>query len=141
EPENAARVAAVALPHDWLSWRLRGFGPADESPLGPVLAELATDRSDASGTSYWSPATGDYDRELLVASLGHDAVLPRIVGPGEGEGHGGRAGRRAGRTRRRPRRGRQRGRRARPRGAPRRRRRLDRHERHRVRRHRDPGRR
>jgi xylulokinase len=82
EPENAARVAAVALPHDWLSWRLRGFGPADESPLGPVLEELATDRSDASGTSYWNPATGDYDRELLTASLGHDAVLPRIVAPG-----------------------------------------------------------
>lgn len=82
EPENAARVAAVALPHDWLSWRLRGYGPADESPLGPVLEELATDRSDASGTSYWSPATGDYDRELLTASLGHDAVLPRIVAPG-----------------------------------------------------------
>lgn len=86
EPENAARVAAVALPHDWLSWRLRGFGPADESPLGPVLDELATDRSDASGTSYWSPATGDYDRELLAASLGHDAVLPRIVGPGDAMG-------------------------------------------------------
>ncbi|AYF98189.1 xylulokinase [Protaetiibacter intestinalis] len=86
EPENAARVAAVALPHDWLSWRLRGYGPADESPLGPVLEALATDRSDASGTSYWSPATGDYDRELLVASLGHDAVLPRIAGPGESIG-------------------------------------------------------
>ncbi|MGN6272555.1 MAG: xylulokinase [Protaetiibacter sp.] len=86
EPEHAARVAAVALPHDWLSWRLRGFGPAYESPLGPVLEELATDRSDASGTSYWSPATGDYDRELLTASLGHDAVLPRVVGPGEAMG-------------------------------------------------------
>lgn len=83
EPENAARVAAVALPHDWLSWRLRGYGPEGESPLGPDLAALATDRSDASGTSYWSPATGDYDRELFAASLGHDAVLPRIVGPGE----------------------------------------------------------
>jgi xylulokinase len=86
EPENAARVAAVALPHDWLSWRLRGFGPADESPLGPVVEELATDRSDASGTSYWNPATGDYDRELLTASLGHDAVLPRIVAPGASMG-------------------------------------------------------
>lgn len=86
EPDNAARVAAVALPHDWLSWRLRGFGPEGESPLGPVLSELATDRSDASGTSYWSPESGDYDRELLIASLGHDAVLPRIVGPGEAMG-------------------------------------------------------
>lgn len=86
EPENAARVAAVALPHDWLTWRLRGFGPADESPLGPVLEELVTDRSDASGTCYWSPAAGEYDRELLVAALGHDAVLPRVLGPAEAAG-------------------------------------------------------
>jgi xylulokinase len=86
EPENAARVAAVALPHDWLTWRLRGYGPADESPLGPVLDELTTDRSDASGTSYWSPASGEYDRDLLVAALGHDAVLPRVLGPAEAAG-------------------------------------------------------
>lgn len=83
EPEAAARVAAVALPHDWLMWRLRGFGPADESPRGPVLDELVTDRSDASGTGYWDPATGGYDRELLVAALGHDAILPRVLGPDE----------------------------------------------------------
>lgn len=83
EPENAARVAAVALPHDWLTWRLRGYGPADASPLGPMLDELVTDRSDASGTGYWDPARGDYDRELLIAALGHDAVLPRVLGPGE----------------------------------------------------------
>ena len=83
EPENAARVAAVALPHDWLTWRLRGFGPEGESPRGPVLDELVTDRSDASGTGYWNPATGGYDRELLVAALGHDAVLPRVLGPRE----------------------------------------------------------
>ena len=79
EPENAARVAAVALPHDWLTWRLRGFGPDGASRLGPDLEKLTTDRSDASGTSYWSPATGDYDRELLIAALGHDAVLPRVL--------------------------------------------------------------
>lgn len=83
EPENAARVAAVALPHDWLSWRLRGYGPAGESPLGPELGALATDRSDASGTGYWSPASGDYDRHLLTAALGHDVVLPRVLGPAE----------------------------------------------------------
>ena len=35
EPENAARVAAVALPHDWLTWRLRGFGPEGESAARP----------------------------------------------------------------------------------------------------------
>ncbi|AXL11258.1 xylulokinase [Microbacterium foliorum] len=78
EPENAARVAAVALPHDWLTWRLRGFGPEN-----PVLDELVTDRSDASGTGYWNPTTGDYDRELLVAALGHDVVLPRVLGHDE----------------------------------------------------------
>ena len=76
EPEAAARVAAVALPHDWLTWRLRGFGPDR-----PDLAELVTDRSDASGTGYWNPATGDYDRDLFIAALGHDAVLPRVLGP------------------------------------------------------------
>jgi len=78
EPERAARVAAVALPHDWLSWRLRGFGPRY-----PDLGALATDRSDASGTGYWSPSTGGYDRELLVAALGHDAMLPRVLRPDE----------------------------------------------------------
>lgn len=83
EPENAARVAAVCLPHDWLTWRLRGYGPEGESELGPVLEELVTDRSDASGTAYWSPATGTYDRDLLVRALGHDVVLPRVLGPSE----------------------------------------------------------
>lgn len=83
EPENAARVAAVALPHDWLTWRLRGFGPSDESPLGPVLDELVTDRSDASGTGYWNPETNGYDRDLLVTALGHDALLPRVLGADE----------------------------------------------------------
>jgi xylulokinase len=83
EPENAARVAAVALPHDWLTWRLRGFGPAGESTRGPALDELVTDRSDASGTGYWNPATGGYDVELLVAALGHEAALPRVLGPDE----------------------------------------------------------
>ncbi|MFB8188165.1 xylulokinase [Microbacterium sp. NPDC055988] len=78
EPENAARVAAVALPHDWLTWRLRGFGPER-----PDFDELVTDRSDASGTGYWNPATGEYDRELLIAALGHDAALPRVLGPRE----------------------------------------------------------
>lgn len=83
EPDAAARVAAVALPHDWLTWRLRGFGSGGDSEHGPALDELVTDRSDASGTGYWNPATGDYDRELLVAALGRDAALPRVLGPHE----------------------------------------------------------
>ncbi|SFI58014.1 MULTISPECIES: xylulokinase [Microbacterium] len=72
EPDAAARVAAVALPHDWLTWRLRGYGPEN-----PRLDELVTDRSDASGTAYWGP--DGYDRDLLVAALGHGATLPRVL--------------------------------------------------------------
>ncbi len=83
EPENAARVAAVALPHDWLTWRLAGYGPADSSPLGPDLSALTTDRSDASGTGYWSPSTESYRPELLRMAFGRDLVLPRVVGPAE----------------------------------------------------------
>lgn len=86
EPENAAKVAAVALPHDWLTWRLRGYGPTGESPLGPDLEALTTDRSDASGTGYWSPTSGEYDRELLIAALGHDAILPTVVAPSASAG-------------------------------------------------------
>ncbi|MFF7293672.1 xylulokinase [Microbacterium sp. NPDC008134] len=78
EPHNAARIAAVALPHDWLTWRLRGFGPER-----PDLGGLVTDRSDASGTGYWNPRTGEYDRTLLIAALGHDVVLPRVLGARE----------------------------------------------------------
>ncbi|MGM7776664.1 xylulokinase [Arthrobacter sp. KNU-44] len=101
EPESMARVAAVALPHDWLTWRLRGYGPADSSPLGPDLDELTSDRSDASGTGYWSPLTGRYDLDLFKLAFGQDAreasggsataapgvvVLPRVLGPGETAG-------------------------------------------------------
>jgi xylulokinase len=83
EPENAARVAAVALPHDWLTWRLLGYGPVDESPLGAVLDALATDRSDASGTSYWSPARESYDFDLFELAFGRPAV--EAVGVAEAE--------------------------------------------------------
>jgi xylulokinase len=86
EPDNAARAAAVALPHDWLTWRLRGYGPAGESPLGPVLDELVTDRSDASGTAYFDGESGAYDRDLLSRALRRDAsdvILPRVLGPAE----------------------------------------------------------
>ena len=82
EPENAARLAAVALPHDWLTWRLRGTGD---------LADLVTDRSDASGTGYHDPS-GDYHRDLLALAMRVDEaraaaiVLPRVLGPGEPAG-------------------------------------------------------
>jgi len=76
EPDNAALVAAVALPHDWLTWRLRGFGPQN-----PRLDALTTDRSDASGTGYFDSSRGEYDRELLTLALGHDVILPRVLEP------------------------------------------------------------
>ncbi len=78
EPENAARIAAVCLPHDWLSWRLAGYGPGSGAE---GLAALATDRSDASGTGYWSPASGEYLPEVLKQILGHVPQLPRLLGP------------------------------------------------------------
>ena len=77
EPASATRTAAVALPHDWLTWKLAG---ANE------LTDLATDRSDASGTGYWSPATGSYRPDLLRSALGHDAILPTVLGPREPAG-------------------------------------------------------
>lgn len=82
EPENAARTAAVCLPHDWLSWRLAGHGPGSGG-----LDALRTDRSDASGTGYWSPSTGTYLPEVLVRTLGHVPLLPRVLGPLEAAGH------------------------------------------------------
>jgi len=97
EPENAGRVAAVALPHDWLTWRLLGYGPRGESPLGPDLSALVTDRSDASGTAYFSPASGEYELELLERGLGRsDIVLPRVLEPHETAGRTAATGQRAG---------------------------------------------
>ncbi|MEJ3652307.1 xylulokinase [Actinomycetes bacterium KLBMP 9759] len=78
EPENAARTAAVCLPHDWLTWKLRGTGD---------LADLVTDRSDASGTGYFSGVTNSYVPELVELALGRsDVVLPRVLGPSEAAG-------------------------------------------------------
>ena len=83
EPHNAERIAAICLPHDYLSWRLAGYGPAGESQYGPDLSVLATDASDASGTGYFNPATGQYVGEILEWILGRVPQLPRIVAPGE----------------------------------------------------------
>lgn len=78
EPENAARTAAVCLPHDWLSWRLAGADTAAQP-----LAELVTDRSDASGTGYFDGRSNSYRTDLLTRALGHQAALPRVAGPAE----------------------------------------------------------
>ncbi|MFV2195107.1 xylulokinase [Nocardiopsis sp. LOL_012] len=72
EPESLARVAAVRLPHDYLTERLTGLG--------------TTDRGDASGTGWWSPATEAYDGEILDR-IGLDPdLLPRVVRPGQAAG-------------------------------------------------------
>ena len=74
EPTNAARVASVALPHDWLSWQLQG---------GKDFTKLFTDRSDASGTGYFDPTTSHYREDIVRLALRADLelTLPRIVAP------------------------------------------------------------
>ncbi|MCZ7435774.1 FGGY family carbohydrate kinase [Micromonospora sp. WMMC241] len=74
EPANADRVAAVCLPHDWLTWKLAG---------APGLAALRTDRGDASGTGYWSPRTGEYRLDLLERAFGRRIRVPAVLGPAE----------------------------------------------------------
>jgi xylulokinase len=73
EPAAAARTAHVLLPHDWLTWRL-----ADRPATGPT-----TDRGDASGTGYFSPATGRWLPEMAEAALGRPTGLPRLAAPAE----------------------------------------------------------
>lgn len=69
EPDVAQSVAAIRLPHDYLTERLTGLG--------------TTDRGDASGTGWWSPTTGEYLPEILGlprVELSPER-LPAIVGP------------------------------------------------------------
>lgn len=72
EPENAKRLAAIALPHDWISWQLQG---------GVSFDKLFTDRSDASGTGYFSPSSNTYRKDLLAIALKDkkDVYLPKIA--------------------------------------------------------------
>ena len=74
EKANSEKVAAVALPHDWLSWRLQG---------GKDFGKLFTDRSDASGTGYFDPVTSTYRDDVLKSALrtNRTIITPRIVAP------------------------------------------------------------
>jgi xylulokinase len=82
EPRLADRTAAVCLPHDWLTWRLRG--DAD-------IATLTTDRSDASGTGYYDAASDDYRLDLLLLAMrGRRPQLPTVLGPSDQNTGGGR---------------------------------------------------
>jgi xylulokinase len=87
EPAAMARTAAVCLPHDWLTWQLAG---------GTDVGHLRTDRSDASGTGYWSPAAGTYRPDLLQRACGRQPAVPRVLGPAEPAGEVGAAGLAAG---------------------------------------------
>jgi xylulokinase len=78
EPDAAARTAHVLLPHDWLTWRLTGWQVGGPGPLQP-----ATDRGDASGTGYFSPAEDRWLPEIAEAALGHPVGLPRVANPAE----------------------------------------------------------
>jgi xylulokinase len=80
EPASASRAAAVLLPHDWLTWRLLGGMPgrAPGHPVPPV-----TDRGDASGTGYFSPAKGTWRPDLVRLAIGRTLQLPRVASPGE----------------------------------------------------------
>ena len=72
EPDSWAKLAHVVLPHDWMTLRLTG--------------ELVTDRGDASGTGYWSAASGEYRSDVLsIVDKDRDwsTVLPRVAGAGE----------------------------------------------------------
>lgn len=71
EPDSFARTATVLLPHDWMTFRLTG--------------NHVTDRGDASGTGYWSPAEARYRTDLLglVADADWPSMLPRVAGPTE----------------------------------------------------------
>lgn len=85
EPEHVGALAAVALPHDWLTWRLGGAASLDT---------LVTDRSDASGTGYFDSVTGRYRYDLLGMALRRDPdearrlVLPRVAEANEAVGTG-----------------------------------------------------
>jgi len=80
EKDNAAKVAGVALPHDWLSWQL-------QHKKGDALdfAKLFSDRSEASGTGYFDPTTSQYRRDILARALRTEKEinLPKIISPAQ----------------------------------------------------------
>ncbi len=79
EPQHAARVHDVVLPHDWLTARIVGDGE-----LAGV--RLLTDRGDASGTGYWSPREGRYRSDLLRRAFGREVGTPAVLEPDEPAG-------------------------------------------------------
>ncbi len=70
-PNDLERTDAVCLPHDYLNFRLTG--------------QLVTDRGEASGSGWWSPAQGRIRRDLLALAVGQYHAerlkLPEVYGP------------------------------------------------------------
>lgn len=69
-PDDLARVHSICLPHDYLNFRLTGT--------------LTTDRSEASGSGWWSPVDG-VRRDLLSLAADEDFAnrvkVPTVLGP------------------------------------------------------------
>jgi xylulokinase len=74
-PDAWSRMSRVLLPHDYLTFKLTG--------------RYTTDRGDASGTGYWSAATGEYRHDVLgLIDRDRDwsTALPEVLGPLERAG-------------------------------------------------------
>jgi xylulokinase len=72
EPHLADRTTRVVLPHDYLTWCLAGR-----------VGDPVTDPGDASGTGYWSAASGRYRPDLVELALGRQLDLPVVHGSAE----------------------------------------------------------
>lgn len=75
EPEIFDSVRQISVPHDWLTFRL--------------TRRRVTDRSDASGTGYYSADTGRWRTDILddvVAERAWAPMLPEVLGPEEAAG-------------------------------------------------------
>lgn len=75
EPGVLDATRHISLPHDWLTARLTG--------------RWTTDRGDASGTGWWSPAQGRYRPDLLeLVDPARSLVdrLPEVLGPQDAAG-------------------------------------------------------
>ncbi|MFJ6549640.1 FGGY family carbohydrate kinase [Microbacterium sp. NPDC091676] len=75
DAETWDRTRHLAVPHDWLTFRLTG--------------RHVTDRSDASGTGYYAAAAGRWRTDILDECVGPRdwaALLPEVLGPDEAAG-------------------------------------------------------
>jgi xylulokinase len=98
EPASAHEARGLCLPHDYLTGLLTGVLPRSNGPSGSFSdraargggaserSGLVTDRSDVSGTGWWSPVGERYE-ESVLAHLGISSeMLPRVLGHGEPAG-------------------------------------------------------